>query len=71
MLGADSEAAADDHLHQQMIGAVRDSDAHSEIEFPVGTEIQVDRRHDLLRLGPEADRSPSPGPALRSIRSPR
>ena len=29
--------ATQNHLHKQVVGALRDSDSHAEIEFPVGT----------------------------------
>src|SRR6266404_4800630 len=45
-----SEPVAHDRFHQQVIRALRDADAHSEVELPSRREIQVDRRHDLLLL---------------------
>ena len=45
-----AQAITQDHLHQEMIRSCRDTDAHSEVEFPSGAQVQVDGREDLLLL---------------------
>jgi len=37
-------------FHEQMIGRVRHPDTYSKVELPLRTEIDVDRRNDLLLL---------------------
>ncbi len=44
------EAAANNPFHQQMIGTVSYTDAHSEIELPFGGNIEINCGNDLLLL---------------------
>src|SRR5438445_886645 len=42
--------AAHDQFDQEVIGAVIEAHADSEVAFPLWREVQIDRRHDLLLL---------------------
>jgi hypothetical protein len=44
------KSAADDALDDQVIGGARRSDADSEVELPLRTEIDVDAGEELLLL---------------------
>ncbi len=45
-----AQAPANDHLHQQVVGAARDAHAHPKVELPLRRHIQIYGRHDLLLL---------------------
>ena len=42
--------AAQDQFDQEVIGAVIEAHADSEVAFPLWREVQIDGRHDLLLL---------------------
>ncbi len=44
------ETAAEDHFDEQVVGAMRSADAYAEIELPIGVEIEIDARDELLLL---------------------
>src|SRR5579872_6982579 len=50
-----AEAIAENHLHDQMIGAARRAHADAEVELPVGREIQIEVGVErvLLRISGE------------------
>src|SRR5438270_9270155 len=48
--GSGAEAAAQDHLDQQAVGRMGDADGDAEVELPGGSQVEVERRHDLLLL---------------------
>ena len=49
-LGSKIETVAQDHLHDEMIGAGGHTEADAEIELPLGGEIKVNRREYLVLL---------------------
>ena len=57
------EAIAQDHLADQMVCRPRHADTHAEIHFPLGREIQVNRRENLLLLLEKWGRSLVTGPS--------
>ena len=62
------EAAADDTFHDQVIGGTGDANAHAEVEFPLRSEIYVNRGEELLLLlaqGIESGERSSVGLKLR------
>ena len=44
------ESAAHDAFHDEVVGGMSGSDADSEVEFPLWTEIHVDGGEELLLL---------------------
>lgn len=45
-----AEPVSQDHLYEQVIGAVGDAHAHAEIELPFRVQIQIDGGYKLLLL---------------------
>src|SRR5581483_11688852 len=45
-----AEPIAEDHLHQQVVGAAGGADADTEVELPLRAEVEVDGGHDLVLL---------------------
>jgi hypothetical protein len=46
----ESEATSNDHLDQQMIGALSNTDTNAKVKFPVRTKVVIDGRKELLLL---------------------
>lgn len=50
MLLSPCHATADDHLQDEVVSASGQTNADSEVEFPLGRDIQIDGREDLVLL---------------------
>jgi hypothetical protein len=50
MRSGEPEPPSRDHLHQQVIGALRRADANPQIEFPIRAEVIIDHRKELMLL---------------------
>ena len=65
-----AEAAAENHLDDQMIGGLGHADAHAEIELPFGRQFKSVTANSSWVCSRNG-KNPVSGPAFRSIRNRR